>query len=47
MSKQRTTRLLSRTTKAIGKFFAEMVSSSARHLDTGTRDDTYPRFPIF
>jgi hypothetical protein len=48
MNKQRTTaRLWSRTTKALGKFFSEMVLSSGRHLDAATRGDIYPRFPIF
>ena len=47
MTKHRTTRLWSRTTKALGKFFAEMVSLNDRHPNAASRDDNYPRFPIF
>jgi hypothetical protein len=47
MSKHRTTRLWSRITKALGKFFAEMVLSYDRHPNAASRDDIYPRFPIF
>jgi hypothetical protein len=47
MTKHRTTRLWSRTTKVLGKFFAEMVSSYDRHPNTSRGDDIYPRFPIF
>ena len=47
MSKQRTTRLWNRTTKALGRFFAEMVSSYERHPNWAAKDDIYPRFPMF
>jgi len=47
MSKLRSTRLWSRTTKALGKFFNEVVSSYDRHPKSAGRDDIYPRFPMF
>jgi len=47
MTKHRTTRLWGRTTKALGKFFAAMVLSYDRHPDGASRDDIYPRFPIY
>jgi hypothetical protein len=45
MTKHRnTTGLWSRTTKALGKFFAGMVTLPPRHARD---DEAYPRFPMF
>jgi hypothetical protein len=47
MNKHRnTTRLWSRTTKALGKFFAGMVTLPVRHPLVHD-DEVYPRFPMF
>jgi hypothetical protein len=47
MSKQQTTtRLWSRTTKALGKFFAGVASLPVRH-PLVRDDEIYPRFPMF
>jgi hypothetical protein len=50
MTKQRTTKtthgVWGRTIQALGKILAAMVSSYDRH-PLASRDNTYPRFPMF
>jgi hypothetical protein len=47
MSKIRTTKLWSRTTKALGKFIAGVVALRAQPRAIAARDEIYPRFPMF